>query len=415
MSVPRSIIQTKNTASPLLTILTVLSISLLIPGAHAAQAQPPTIGPSPPIFFNPGCTSSTGSTPDCNLPKFTSINGRSALELAAANGGVSGAAWHDLGYDGTTADVTLTGTYTHTGGVIPGGVADGFITTLFAQNGTGLLNYMNNSIPGVSSPVITGAPICGAVSSTGINGVVVLPDSTKQYIALQWDPFYGTSPQFNLWVVNPPCAISANPGSIGCSIGIPTANDTILYDVNYTGTSNTLGARVADLTSGVNCSFKTSLTVFSFSPPVSSIYWVLVEGTTGAAAADWSVYQVTISPTSIFGCREVDATGDFHGMNGIGNFHADDDKCEDGIPNQVSSTNRGDGKDFTSTQITATTFDPIANTVTITGVGTSGGVQVAFTFVAQETGPTTPGWVSFAFSDGYNNAGPLTSGNVLLH
>jgi hypothetical protein len=114
-------------------------------------------------------------------------------------------------------------------------------------------------------------------------------------------------------------------------------------------------------------------------------------------------------------CREVDGNGDFHGSNGIGNFHADDDQCEDGIPNQVSSTNVGDGKNFQSTQISTTTFDAVADTVTITGLGTHGGVPVAFTFVALETGPTTPGWVSFAFSDGYTNSGTLIDGSVLLH
>jgi len=114
-------------------------------------------------------------------------------------------------------------------------------------------------------------------------------------------------------------------------------------------------------------------------------------------------------------CNEADGNGDFHGSSGKGNFNADDDKCEDGIPNQVSSTNVGDGKDFQSTQISTTTFDAVANTVTITGLGTHGGVPVAFTFVALETGPTTPGWVSFAFSDGYTNAGTLVSGSILLH
>jgi hypothetical protein len=87
----------------------------------------------------------------------------------------------------------------------------------------------------------------------------------------------------------------------------------------------------------------------------------------------------------------------------------------DGDQNQVSSTNRGDGKDFRSTQIDTTTFDSVTHKLTITGVGISGGVPVSFVFVALETGPTTPGWVSFAFSDGYTNAGTLVNGSILLH
>jgi len=118
------------------------------------------------------------------------------------------------------------------------------------------------------------------------------------------------------------------------------------------------------------------------------------------------------SPQS--GCQESDGNGDFQGQQS-GNFGFDNDGCMDGDQNQVSSTNRGDGRDFQSTQITTSTFDATANTVTITGVGTSNGIPVTFVFVALETGPTTPGWVSFAFSDGYTNAGTLVNGSVLLH
>src|SRR3989442_274419 len=119
------------------------------------------------------------------------------------------------------------------------------------------------------------------------------------------------------------------------------------------------------------------------------------------------------SPAS--GCQESDGNGDFEGDHGKGHFSMDNDGCMDGDQDQVSSSDRGDGRDFQSSQITTSTFDPMANTVTITGVGTSGGVPVAFTFVALETGLTTPGWVSFAFSDGYTNAGTLVNGSVLLH
>ena len=161
---------------------------------------------------------------------------------------------------------------------------------------------------------------------------------------------------------------------------------------------------VPDSTSTSKCSV-------TYTPAAAGAHTILAiyggdpthQGSTGTTV-------VTVTPA----CREADGNGDFHGSNGKGNFHADDDQCEDGIPNQVSSTNVGDGKDFQSTQISMTTFDSVANMVTITGFGTHGGVPVSFTFVALATGPTTPGWVSFAFSDGYTNAGTLTSGDVVL-
>jgi hypothetical protein len=113
-------------------------------------------------------------------------------------------------------------------------------------------------------------------------------------------------------------------------------------------------------------------------------------------------------------CQESDGKGDFQGQH-PGNFQFDNDGYIDGDQNQVSSTNLGDGKTFQSTSISTTSLDTLAHTVTITGLGTHGGVPVAFTFVALETGPTTPGWVSFAFSDGYTNAGTLVNGSILLH
>jgi hypothetical protein len=114
-------------------------------------------------------------------------------------------------------------------------------------------------------------------------------------------------------------------------------------------------------------------------------------------------------------CRESDGNGDFHSGQGEGNFKFDGDGCKDGDSDNVQSTNRGDGHDFQSTQIDSIQYNDLGNIVTITGVGTSNGLPVAFIFVALETGPTTPGWVSFAFSDGYTSAGTLIDGTILLH
>ena len=113
-------------------------------------------------------------------------------------------------------------------------------------------------------------------------------------------------------------------------------------------------------------------------------------------------------------CQEADGNGNFQGQQ-QGNFQFDDDGCLDGDQDNVQSTNRGDGRDFHSTQITSVSIDNVAHTITIAGVGVSGGVAVTFVFTALETSQLTPGWVSFTFSDGYTNAGTLTSGNILLH
>jgi hypothetical protein len=124
-------------------------------------------------------------------------------------------------------------------------------------------------------------------------------------------------------------------------------------------------------------------------------------------------------------CQEEDGNGDFQGQQGQhGNFKVDNDNCEEsghggnGDSSQgdsVNSTNRGDGKDLKSTKILSTKFDAAAHTVTITGLGTSNGNPVSFTFIALETSSGVPGWVSFVFSDGFSIAGNLLNGSILLH
>src|SRR5207302_5295634 len=90
-------------------------------------------------------------------------------------------------------------------------------------------------------------------------------------------------------------------------------------------------------------------------------------------------------------CQEKDGDGDFNGNHGKGHFNFDEDKCEDGDPNQVSTSDRGDGRGFQSTQIQTVQFDwmTLPRTITITGLGivggttalgTSLGLPVTFTF-----------------------------------
>jgi hypothetical protein len=114
------------------------------------------------------------------------------------------------------------------------------------------------------------------------------------------------------------------------------------------------------------------------------------------------------------GCHESDGGGDFQGDHGKANMAFDHDGCIDGDQDSVQSSNRGDGRDFQSNQINTANYDPIANTLTVTGLGTSGGVPIGFILVAMPTGPTTAGWVSLSFSDGYTNIGSLINGNIVL-
>lgn len=124
-------------------------------------------------------------------------------------------------------------------------------------------------------------------------------------------------------------------------------------------------------------------------------------------------------------CTESDGGGDFQDEHGRhGDVHMDNDNCEEsgqggnGESDQgdrVDSSDRGDGKDFHSSSIQSSNYDASANTVTITGLGTSNGIPVAFTLVALETGNGGPGWVSMVFSDGFAIAGNLLNGSITLN
>jgi hypothetical protein len=136
-------------------------------------------------------------------------------------------------------------------------------------------------------------------------------------------------------------------------------------------------------------------------------------------------------------CQKNDGEGEFEGSHGHGHFkhhfRHDHQKCQDNEADEVSSTDRGDGKHFHSTWIQSGQVDKsvqigqVTRTVTIIGLGTidepsttggtgiTSGLPVSFTYIAVETAPTSPGWVSFSFSDGFTNAGPVTSGSIVLH
>jgi hypothetical protein len=104
--------------------------------------------------------------------------------------------------------------------------------------------------------------------------------------------------------------------------------------------------------------------------------------------------------------------GEFRGHHGEGNF-AVKAHCE-GESDSFSSSNRGDGKSFQSTQVLSSIVDLEAGTITMTGIGSSfGGLPTTFTLVALASG-ATPGAVSLTFGDGFVNAGDLLSGEVVL-
>ena len=60
-------------------------------------------------------------------------------------------------------------------------------------------------------------------------------------------------------------------------------------------------------------------------------------------------------------------------------------------------------------------YDTVAHSVTIAGLGTNNGLPVAFTIVAVDSSLVPPGLFSITLSDGYTNSGNLLDGSITLH
>jgi hypothetical protein len=114
-------------------------------------------------------------------------------------------------------------------------------------------------------------------------------------------------------------------------------------------------------------------------------------------------------------CRSADGTGDIPGNNGgKASFKFHEDNCNL-QPENESFSDSGAGTDFHSTQVNSVSYDDVAHTVTIAGIGTNNGVPVAFTIIGVDSTLVQPGLFSISLSDGYNNSGNLLDGSIALH
>jgi hypothetical protein len=175
-------------------------------------------------------------------------------------------------------------------------------------------------------------------------------------------------------------------------------------------------------TQTIPCTWTQVLALYGSAPIKGGIWLKAGSGwPAGAYNVDGLHFSATVPASNVIydfepTCQESQGNGDFTGNNGNGNFQFDgDNACETGGGDSIDSGNRGDGKDFHSTSVQSSQRDQGAHTMTMTGLGISGGMPVAFTLVALETGNGLPGWVSLTLSDGFANAGNLTSGSISLH
>ena len=117
------------------------------------------------------------------------------------------------------------------------------------------------------------------------------------------------------------------------------------------------------------------------------------------------------------GCNghEEDGEGDEDGREGgKASFHVHHDDCNQ-EPDREDFSDPESGTDFHSTKINSATFDDVAHSVTIAGLGTDNGLPVVFTIVAVDSSLVPPGLFSIILSDGYTNSGKLLDGSITVH
>jgi len=116
------------------------------------------------------------------------------------------------------------------------------------------------------------------------------------------------------------------------------------------------------------------------------------------------------------GCHPADGNGTFSGQQGgQPSFQSDEDSCEDHDQNSEQMKDPGSHEDFHSTQVQSVRFDDSIGTVTISGLGVSNGLPVAFLIVEQAATATTPAFYSISLSDGYALASNVLTGGIQLH
>jgi uncharacterized membrane protein len=112
--------------------------------------------------------------------------------------------------------------------------------------------------------------------------------------------------------------------------------------------------------------------------------------------------------------REAGGDGDVPGKSfGTAHMQFHEDGCIQ-LPNSENFSDPSSGTNFHSTQVTAVTYNDVAHSVMIVGLGTDNAFPVAFTIVAVDSTVVPPGMFSITLSDGYSNSASLLTGTITL-
>jgi hypothetical protein len=224
--------------------------------------------------------------------KSTTIN-QPVLEIVPARIWSAGAMFWQEQYSGGPATITMVGTFSG-GSQSP---ADGFVIYLFLPLSSlswGISPAYNYSIP---YKVYHASPI---------QGEVFFPQSSTPYIVVQWDPWWGATGQWNVWIVSNPSGNNPSVGpipspnlggryagwnGIGTGVFHPKPGDVIIITVTYDPGTNTLTGVATDLNTMQSAKFSLSLGGY-YTPPSSGDYVFGVGAGTGDAYVNWALLYV---------------------------------------------------------------------------------------------------------------------------
>jgi len=246
-----------------------------------------------PTYYGPSTASQYWS------PISTSIN-QPVLELVPAKTWSAGAMFWLGYYSGGPVIITMVGTV----GTFSIGLPDGFVIYLYLPS---------SSLTWGVSPAYNYSINYKLSKPSPIQGDVIFPQSSAQYIVIQWDPIWqtvakqsGATGQWNVFIVsnpsgNNPSIIpypSPNLGGryagwdgIGTGAFQPSPGDRINITVTYDPSTNTLTGVATDLNTGQSAQFSLSLSSY-YTPPSSGNYVFGIGAVTGDGYANWALLYV---------------------------------------------------------------------------------------------------------------------------
>jgi hypothetical protein len=238
-----------------------------------------------PVYYGPSTANRYWKSTTINQP---------VLEIVPARTWSAGAMFWQEHYSGGPVTITIVGTFS-SGSQHP---ADGFVIYLFLP--------LSSLTWGISPAYNYSIPYRVYYHASPFQGEVPFPQSSAQYIVVQWNPIWQTTGQWNVFIASNPSGNNpsvgpipspnlggryAGWGGIGTGAFLPKSGDVIIITVTYDPGTNTLTGVATNLNTMQSAKFSLSLGGY-YTPPKSGDYVFGVGAGTGDAYANWALLYV---------------------------------------------------------------------------------------------------------------------------